>query len=138
MRKIISPIIYILSVPVIVLLSVFTFNIIEVNFGLHTIVWIGDIDMFLVVICFSLLIFSYLTKFIIKFENSELEVLNDHIRQSSLFYILLIFFLIQNIINSDNIISGGIQDALFALISVILLLGIIINFLVLRKLSRNI
>lgn len=138
MRKIISPIIYILSVPVIVLLSVFTFNIIEVNFGLHTIVWTGDIDMFLVVVCFCLLIFSYLTKFIIKFENSELEVLNDHIRQSSLFYILLIFFLIQNIINSDNIISGGIQDALFALISVILLLGIIINFLVLRKLSRNI
>ena len=138
MRKIISPIIYILSVPVVLFLSILTGSII-IHFGFdpHTIFWYGDIDTLISVCFFSLLVFPLFTKLIVKFENSGLELFNDHIRQSSLFYISLTVLLILSR-NVNDVYTAGFVYIWIIVISVILLLGIIINFLVLRKLSRNI
>lgn len=133
MKKSISPIIYALSIPVVFLVSVFTIRIIDINFGLHTIFWTGDIDMIVSMLFFGLLVFPYVTKFIVKFEGTVSPIFSDHFRQSFLLYIFLIFVTIQNIINSDNIGVGGIQDALGVLVSIILLFGIIVNFAVLRR-----
>ncbi|MBP9836207.1 MAG: hypothetical protein KBC78_00010 [Candidatus Pacebacteria bacterium] len=136
MKKIISPIIYAFSIPVVFLAYVSTIHLIDINFGLHTIFWTGDIDMIMAVLFFGSLVFLYFTKFIIRFENIEKPIFYDHFRQSFLLYIFMIFLILENIINLGGVASGGMQDALSALLSIVALFGIIVNFIVLRRLER--
>ena len=94
MKKIISPIIYAFSIPVVFLAYVSTIHLIDINFGLHTIFWTGDIDMIMAVLFFGSLVFLYFTKFIIRFENIEKPIFYDHFRQSFLLYIFMIFLIL--------------------------------------------
>lgn len=138
MKKIISPIIYALSIPVVSFLSVYVVNFLDINFGLHHIFWMGDLDMIVVMLFFGLVIFSAFTQLIVKFEGNNLLLISDHVRQCLFLYIFLIILLIQNIINLENLMTGGIQSALSFLISIVLLLGIIVNYIVLRKIKSKI
>ena len=135
MKKIISPILYAFSVSLVFILSIFTINFIENNFGLHTLLRNGDIDAVITILFFGGIIFSYTTKIITKFENNEVPIFSDHLRQSFLLYFIFIFLTIQNIINSSYT-SPAIQDALVVVISMIALFGIIVNFVVLRRLAK--
>ena len=139
MRKIIAPIIYLLFIVPVFILTLNVWNIYEQVFGLRSFFGRqGDLEGVIIFLVVAIGTF-YLGNFLIKkIDHVKQPSINDHFRQSALFYVLFIWQTIQQLFwLRQHPISECKSDchiyALLALFVLIPLLGIIINGLYLYR-----
>ena len=132
MKKIISPFIYIASAIFVIPVVVFFIDLLEKTIGLHAISRTGDIDSVLIILVSGAVIFGLVTKFIVKFENNKKSSISDHFRYSGILYLILLFSLTYLALNP----GAGLGNALVALMSGVMFMGIITNAVVLATISK--
>lgn len=129
MNKIISPIIYALSAPVIFFLVGVSTAWVETTIGLHTLWRVGDIDIAIATLCFGTIIFGLASHLLASLERMKCPTIKDHLRYSAILYMVSIPSLI-HYVKSSLYLSAGLWDGLYGLFIAILFLGIIINGIV--------
>ena len=136
MKKILSPIIYTLSVIPVFFLILFSISVLEKTLGFHTIWRIGDIDAFIILVFFGLVIFGLISYFLLRFEAVKHPKIMDHMRYSSLLYISFIIFFTEYIWISAYV-SSGLGVAIYTTVMGVLFTGIIVNAITLFVVARK-
>ena len=127
MKKIIYPILYTFSSLFVFVFSIFSIITLEKAIGFRTIWSTGDIDAFLIVLFWGVLIFWFSNKILILSENLQSMIFLTHFRYSFLFYISLIILIFRYFNHGVNI--GGMYGAMYIIFIEIFLIGIITNLI---------
>ncbi len=109
------------------MLTVYTIIFIERNGGLHTIWRTGDIDAFLALSFWGLIVFIFVSRLLLVFEKIKHPTVINHIEHSSILYVLFLIFLYQLFPYTGS----GMESALPFLFTMIIFAAIVINFVVL-------
>lgn len=126
MRKSLTPIIYFLFLFPAMIGTIAVMNFLEQNYGLHTVYRVGDIDATIILGTLGVGLFFGANVLIGKIEKLHSGRPLDHIRQSSLFYVLFIYTLAILIFRYHEM-NGALLYAMFALLWSISLLAIVVN-----------
>lgn len=126
MRRALTPIIYFLFLFPAMIGTVAIMNFLERNYGLRTVYRVGDIDATIILGTLGVGLFFGANVLIGKIEKLHSGRSFDHVRQSSLFYILFIYMLAILIFRYREM-NGALLYAMFALLWAISLLAIVVN-----------
>jgi hypothetical protein len=137
-RKTITPLIYSLFLIPVFLGTVLILNFIERNYGLHTIYRVGDIDAVVVITLLGGFFFFLGNSAVAALEPLHQISFSDHIRHSSIFYILTLIGSF-GLVSTYHEMSGALSYASAVIVCFISLLAIAVNagFLLIKTYKRQ-